>query len=77
MPGVLRPYTLIDLLGQINGQSQASSDTTTGASATGFGVVAEADEQIPATSLVDAATTLLLTSAPGWDQAQWGGFTWQ
>lgn len=77
MPGVLRPYTLIDLLGAINGQSSASSDTTTGASATGFGVVAEADESIPATSLLDAATGLVVTAAPGWGQEVWGAFAWQ
>lgn len=77
MPGVIRPYTLIDVLGAINGQSQASTDTTTGASATGFGVVAEADEQITATQITDAATTILVTAAPGWDQEVWGAWAWQ
>lgn len=77
MPGVLRPYTLIDLLGQINGQAQASSDTTTGASASGFGVVAEGDEQIPATSIVDTATGIVVGAAPGWGHEVWGAWAWQ
>lgn len=76
MPGVIRPYTLVDLLGSINGQSQGSSDTTTGASATGFGQVAEADEQIPATSVTDTATGLASASAPGWGSVTWGGYAW-
>lgn len=76
MPGVIRPYTLQDLLGALNGQSQGSSDTTTGAASTGFGVIAEADESIPATSVTDTATGLLVTSAPGWGGLTWGGFSW-
>lgn len=77
MPGVMRPNTLIDLLGVINGQSQATGSTTTGASATGFGVIAEGDESIPATSLVDAAASVLLTAVPGWDQEVWCASVWQ
>jgi hypothetical protein len=76
MPGVIRPYTLVDLLGAINGQSQASTSTTTGASATGFGVVAEADEQITSAQVADSAGGQVVTAAPGWDQEVWGAWAW-
>lgn len=72
MPGVLRPYTLIDLLGQINGQAQSNTGTTTGASATAFGQIAEANEQITAS---DSATGVV-RSVAGWDQEVWGASTW-
>ena len=71
-PGVLRPYTLIDVLGALNGQSQAGTSTSTGASATAFGQVGEANEQITA---ADSAFGTV-RSAPGWDQGVWGAATW-
>jgi hypothetical protein len=72
MPGVLRPNTLIDLLGQINGQAQTSTDTSTGAAATAFGQIAEVSEQITA---VDSASGVVRAVA-GWDQEVWGASTW-
>ncbi len=72
MPGVLRPYTLIDLLGQINGQSQSNTGTTTGASATAFAQIAEVDEQITATDTVAG----VVRTVAGWDQEVWGASSW-
>lgn len=71
-PGVLRPYTLIDVLGAINGQSQTGTSASTGASATAYGQVAEADEQITAADSAFAT----VQAAPGWDQGVWGVGTW-
>lgn len=68
--GVFRPYTLVDVLGSINGQNSASPDTST----SGVGFIAEADEQ---TAWADSATTVVRTSVPGWDQEVWGGSAWQ
>jgi hypothetical protein len=72
MAGVLRPYTLIDVLGQINGQSQSSTGTTTGASSTAFGQIGEVNEQV---SAVDSAVGVVRAVA-GWDQEVWGASTW-
>lgn len=68
MPGVFRPYTLVDVLGTINGQSQDVPDTTVN----GVGYYAEADESM---EIGDSATTYLQT-AQAWDQGQWGSIGW-
>lgn len=75
MPGVIRPYTLTDVLATIN-QSAQNANANTGLSATVYSVIAEADESVLATSIADSATTT--AAAPtGWDQGQWGATQWQ
>lgn len=68
--GLYRAMTWVDLLNSINGQNSSSADTST----SGLGYVAEADEQ---TAWADAATGLVVASAPGWDQGIWGAMAWQ
>jgi len=68
--GVYRPLTWSDLLQSINGQNSSSADTST----SGLGYVAEADEQ---TAWADAVTAIVVSAAPGWEQAEWGGCAWQ
>lgn len=75
MPGVIRPYTLTDVLATINQAAQGGS-VTTGLSSTVFSVIAEADESVPSTSMADAATTSAAVPT-GWDQGQWGATQWQ
>lgn len=71
MPGVLRPYTLADVLATINQQSTATSATS--GSVTGVGFFEEADEAVP---VADSATAT--ASAPaGWDAGVWGATLWQ
>lgn len=71
MPGVLRPYTLADVLATINQQSSASSVVS--GSVTGVGFFSEADETVP---LADSATATAGTPA-GWDSGVWGATLWQ
>lgn len=68
MPGVVRPYTLPDVLAQIiGGQGQPSTtDTPTGQ-------FAEADEAVTVSDSVTGTTQ----TPPGWDGSVWGAFTWQ
>lgn len=71
MPGILRPYTLIDILATINdqaGQQQADSTALTAP----LSSVAEADEQ---TTVSDSATGSV-RAPQGWDQGVWGGSSW-
>jgi hypothetical protein len=68
--GVYRPLTWVDLLQSINGQNSATADTSTA----GLGYVAEADEE---TTWADAATGLVVTGSPGWDQEVWGASVYQ
>lgn len=75
MPGVIRPYTLTDILATINNQNGQSASGTTGAATVTFGIIAEADESIPGTSIADSATTTSAVSA-GWDQTVWGATSW-
>jgi hypothetical protein len=68
MPGVFRPYTLVDVLGTMNEQITAP----TGDTITGVGYFAETDE---AFTLADKiATTVQAT--PAYDAGVWGAFTW-
>lgn len=72
MPGVLRPYTLVDVLAAINdqaGQQQMGATALTAPLST----VAEADEQVTASD--SAAVTAQVS--PGWDQGVWAGASWQ
>ena len=68
MPGVFRPYTLADVLGQINQQAIGNTDT----SVSGVGYIGEADEQM---TLADTATATAGTN-PTWNNGTWGAFTW-
>jgi hypothetical protein len=70
MPGVVRPYTLVDVLGTLNSQSQGSSNVATTIS--GLGYFAEADETVSST---DSASTLV-TANLGWDQGAFNAITW-
>jgi hypothetical protein len=67
MPGVNRPYTLVDVLGTLNQQSQPASDLLDG-----FGDFAETAEQ---GTLADSAV-LTHSAPPGYDQATWGTAIW-
>lgn len=72
MPGVLRPYTLVDILGTINDQnglgSQGSSTTLT----VPLSAVAESDETTTASDSAFAQSQTNIT----WDQGVWSACTW-
>lgn len=68
MPGVFRPYTLVDVLGAINEQNSQQQDQTI----SGVGNFAEVDETLGA---VDSVTAAVQANA-AWDGGQWGSFTW-
>lgn len=68
MPGVLRPYTLTDILGSLQQSAQGDTDT----SVSGVGYFAEADDVV---SLSDSATALVQAPAT-WDNGNWCQFTW-
>ena len=70
MPGVVRPYTLQDVLGTLNQNSSASQVSTV---INGLGFFAEVDET---TTSQDAVVTLVTTPL-GWDQENWGAIGWQ
>lgn len=72
MPGVIRPYTLTDVLQTLN-QNQSGQGATTGASTVQFGVIGEADE--PSTLTADSATATH-SATPGWDAGYWGSVAW-
>lgn len=69
MPGVFRPYTLVDVLGTLNEQNQASG---TAELVNGLGQFGEVDEAIP---ISDSCTASVQVS-PTWDGGPWGQFTW-
>lgn len=71
MPGVNRPYTLVDVLGTINDQLGAVSNAQ-GASAPGLGLVVEADET---TTMADSATGTAAVPTT-WDTGVWGQGQW-
>ena len=68
MPGVFRPYTLVDVLGTMNEQLTAP----TGDTIDGFGFFAETDEAM--TFNDSMATTVQANST--YDNGVWGAFTW-
>lgn len=72
MPGVLRPYTLVDVLGTINDQSGLGSQSASTALTVPLSTVGEVDET---TSVGDAAFGSLST-ATTWDQGVWNAGTW-
>lgn len=68
MPGVFRPYTLVDVLGTINEQLTAP----TGDTIDGFGTFAETDE---AMTVNDSMITTVQANTT-YDTGIWGEFTW-
>lgn len=73
MPGVIRPYTLTDVLQTMN-QNQINQGASVGANSAQFGVIAEVDDNV--TPLGDTAAATHSPSS-GWDAGQWGSVTWQ
>jgi hypothetical protein len=69
MPGVLRPYTLADVLGAMNSQVQGAQQTEL---LSGVGSFAEADETVV---LADSATGGHAAPA-AWDAGVWGATQW-
>lgn len=69
MPGVYRPYTIVDVLGTINTQANAPTGDYI-ISSQGF--FAETDEEFRTT---DSMTTTVQAS-PAWDAGVWGSFSW-
>lgn len=65
--GVLRPYTLVDVLGTIYDQATQGNTGTT-ALTTPLSAVAEVDDTV---TLSDSATGLSQANR-GWDQEVWG-----
>lgn len=70
MPGAFRPYTLQDLFGVLSGQSAAAMSNST--TIDGLGYIGEVDESSTST---DTATALVV-APQGYDQVQWGTFSW-
>lgn len=70
MPGVLRPYTLTDVLASVNGASGDASAVDTAETSTG--VFGEADETA---TLADTVTTTVAVNS-AWDNGVWGAFSW-
>lgn len=70
VPGVYRGYSLVDILGTLNGQGATAPATTV----TGVGAVVEADESAP---LADAATALSTPAAnQTWDRMGFNALAW-
>lgn len=69
MPGVFRPYTLVDVLGTLNQQNGQQQDTAV----SGLGNFGEADETLGA---IDSVTATVSATAATYDSGQWGQFTW-
>ncbi len=69
MPGVFRPYTLVDVLGVLNDQS---TQQQTGTVAAAVAVFAQTGE---GTTVRDTVTTTVQAN-PAWDTGVWGSVTW-
>lgn len=69
MPGVVRPTTIIDVLGTLNQQNQDQSGSDL---VNGFGDFVETGEQA---TMADSAT-VTHSAPPGWDQSTWGACIW-
>lgn len=72
MPGVLRPYSLVDVLNTINNQNGMGSTSPTTLT-TPLSTVAEADETATAT---DTAFATSQTGGTLWDQGVWSASSW-
>lgn len=68
MPGVFRPYNLVDVLGTMNEQLTAPVGDTIN----GFGFFAETDEQ----ATVNDSMVATVTANANWDQGTWGTVSW-
>lgn len=73
MPGVLRPYTIIDVLATINNQNGQGSLGGQTALTVPLSSVAEADDQ---TTSSDTAFASTQTGGTLWDQGVWSAATW-
>lgn len=71
MSGVLRAYSLADVLGTLNSQSSGGASSATG-TVTGVGFFSEADESVPMGDTVTAAAAV----PAGWDGGVWGATVW-
>jgi hypothetical protein len=69
LPGVLRPYTLVDVLSTIYNQNGQGN---TGSSATALTVPLSADETATMGDTAFAASQTNIT----WDQGVWSAGTW-
>jgi hypothetical protein len=72
MPGVVRAYTLVDVLGTIYSQTSQLSQQLNG-STPSIGIIGEADDA----AVVGEAVSGLVTANLGWDQGGWNAITWQ
>lgn len=68
MPGLVRPYTLPDILGQLNTQSQPDQGSIVPLQ----GFFAQPNENA---SVSDSMATTVRAN-PTWDNGQWGLVTW-
>lgn len=69
MPGVFRPYTLIDVLGVLNEQSTEQQTSTVAAAVALFAQTGEG-------STVHDTMTTTVQASPAWDTGVWGSTTW-
>jgi hypothetical protein len=68
VPGVYRPYTLVDVLGALNQQNTQQ----TGGVVTAIGVFAETNEGMTSHDTMTAVVQV----GPNWDSGEWGSFSW-
>ena len=68
MPGLFRPYTLQDVLNQLNEQSTAAQGSTVPLQ----GFFNATDEAATVTDTVTGTAA----ANPTWDNGHWGLFTW-
>lgn len=73
MPGVLRPYTLVDVLSTINSQNGQGSMGNPTTLTVPLSSIAEADETVVS---ADSAFVSTQTGAALWDQGVWSAGTW-
>lgn len=71
MPGVFRPYTLVDVLGTMNDNStqQSANDQIDGLSN-----FAQTNETFTVSDTVTGTTVVAATTT--WDAVTWGTFAW-
>ena len=67
MPGVIRAYTLVDVLATINSQNNTGNQGNT-VLTTPLSAVGEVDETVPSSDLAASVTSM----PKGWDQEVWG-----
>ncbi len=72
MPGVLRPYNLVDVLGTIYGQTGQGSASSSTVLTVPLSAVVEVDDTATASDSAFAATQTNIA----WDQGVWSACTW-